>query len=632
MRLVRSRRGAAPQPAALSWIAGLAVAAAASTILGGAPREPFPLDPAASRWVVDTLKKLTLDEKIGQLIIPSFESNFLSTDSDTFDQLARLVRDYHVGGFHVFGASQAAPSVLLNAGYGTVILGQPFSAAFLINRLQTLSTVPLLNTADFETGVGFRIFGATTFPHQMALGAISGGDDVRFVKEEARITGIEARALGVQVNFAPVADVNNNPRNPVINTRSYGEDPDRVAALVSAYVDGAREGGIIATIKHFPGHGDTDVDSHIGLPVLTFDRTRLDRLELVPFKRAIDSGAQAVMAAHIELPSLDPAPSTPATFSSAIVGRLLRDDLGFRGVEYTDSMSMDAVVKLSPPDEGAVRAFLAGADQILHSPDPIAAFDGLKRAVESGRISKARLDDSVGRVLRAKAFAGLYKQRTISLDDVPSKIGGRAHQAIAQEAAERSMTLIKDDRNQVPLQIPRDAPVLYLSVLDYPSSWQIAAPSRTFIPELRKRWPQVTAIEVSDHTPLSELDLVRAVAPRYSAIVASVFVRATSGSGRLDLSAELVRLMRDLARQTARTSTPFVTIFFGNPYTAAFVPELPAVMLTYDFYDLPELAAVHAISGEAPVSGKLPIALPGLFPIGHGLTRNASRQTAGAPR
>jgi beta-N-acetylhexosaminidase len=631
MRLAGCDRISRPGTKRLCIVA-IAVSVAFATAMSATPRDPFPLDPAAARWVSDTLKKLTLDEKVGQLIVPSFESNFLSTDSDTFDQLTRLVRDYHVGGFHVFGASQPAPSVLLNAGYGTVILGQPFSAAFLINRLQAISTVPLLNTADFETGVGFRIFGATTFPRQMALGAIGGGDDVRFVREEARITGIEARALGVQVNFAPVADVNNNPRNPVINTRSYGEDPGRVAALVGAYVEGAREGRIIATIKHFPGHGDTDVDSHIGLPVVNFDRERLDHVELVPFKRGIESGAQAVMAAHIELPSLDPTPSTPATFSSAILERLLRADLGFRGVEYTDSMSMDAVAKLWPPDEGAVRAFLAGADQILHSPDPIAAFNGLKTAVESGRITRARLDDSVGRILRAKAFAGLYKERTISLDEVPVKIGGRAHQAIAQEAAERSMTLVKDERNQVPLRVPQDAAVLYLSVLDYPSGWQIAAPSRTFIPELKKRWPQVTAMEVSDHTPLSELDLVRAVAPRYGAIVASVFVRATSGSGRLDLSTELVRLLRDLAHQTARTNTPFITVFFGNPYTASFLPELPAVLLTYDFYDLPELAAVRAITGETPISGRLPIALPGLFPIGHGLTRDASRQTAGAPR
>src|SRR3954468_24577190 len=262
-----------------------------------APRDPFTLDRAGERWVEQTLKTLTPEAKIGQLIVPSFESNFLSTDSDTFEMLTRLVRDYHVGGFHVFGASQPAPSVLLNPGYGTVILGQPFSTAFLINRLQALSTVPLLNTGDFETGVGFRMYGATAFPRQMAMGAIAAGDDVRLVREEARITAIESRAVGVQVNFAPVADVNNNPRNPVINIRSYGEDPARVAALVNAYVAGARDAGMIATIKHFPGHGDTDVDSHLGLPVITYDRARLQSVELVPFRRGVEQGVGAVMAA-----------------------------------------------------------------------------------------------------------------------------------------------------------------------------------------------------------------------------------------------------------------------------------------------------------------------------------------------
>src|SRR6188474_478135 len=269
-------------------IAAVVVIAMALEVVA-APRDPFTLDRAAERWVGETLKKLTTDEKVGQLIVASFESSFLSTDSDTFEMLTRLVRECHVGGFHVFGATVPAPSVLLNPGYGTVVLGQPFSAAFLLNRLQALSATPLLNTADFETGVGFRLAGATQFPRQMAMGAIApgtGGDDVRLVREEARITGIESRALGVHVNFAPVADVNNNARNPVINTRSYGEDPARVATLVAAYLQGARDGGMIATIKHFPGHGDTDVDSHIGLPVVTFDRARLDRLELVPFKLA----------------------------------------------------------------------------------------------------------------------------------------------------------------------------------------------------------------------------------------------------------------------------------------------------------------------------------------------------------
>jgi len=592
--------------------------------LRAAPRDPFTLDRAAERWVEQTLKKLTSDEKIGQLIVPSFESNFMSTDSDAFDVLTRLVREYHVGGLHVFGASQPAPSVLLNSAYGTVILGQPFSAASIINRLQAMSSVPLLNTADFETGVGFRIFGATSFPRQMAMGAIPGADGLRLVREEARITALESRALGIQVNFAPVADVNVNARNPVINIRSYGENPERVAALVGAYVAGARDGRMIATVKHFPGHGDTDVDSHLGLPIVSFDRARLDSIELLPFRRGVEQGVEGVMAAHIVLPALDPAPSTPATFSRPILHDLLRTEMGFGGLVYTDSMSMDAVAKMVPPDEGAVRALLAGADQVLHSPDPIAAFNGIKAALASGRLPASQVDASVERVLRAKASLGLHLQREIDLNAVPATVGGRAHEAIAEEAFARSITLVADARNQVPLRVPRDASILYLSVLDYPSGWQIAAPSRTFIPELKKRWANVTSIEVSDRTPLSELDLVRAVAPRYGAVVASVFVRSTSGSGRLDLGAELVRLLRDLARATDRSGQPFVTTFFGNPYTASFVPELPATLLTYDFYDQAERAAVRAIAGEAAIGGRLPITLSPQFKAGHGLDRGVT--------
>jgi beta-N-acetylhexosaminidase len=597
------------------------VCLALASVPATAPSDPFTLDRDAARWVAETIKQLSLDEKIGQLIVPAFESGFVSTDSDAFDELARLVKEYHVAGFHVFGASQPAPSVLLNASYGTVILGQPFAAASLLNRLQALAQVPLMNTADFENGVGFRLSGATVFPREMAMGAAG---DERLVRESARITGIESRAVGVHVNFAPVADVNNNPRNPVINTRAFGEDPARVAALAAAYVDGARAGGIIATLKHFPGHGDTDVDSHLGLPVITFDRPRLDALELVPFREGIARGAGSVMAAHIELPALDATPSTPATFSRPILSDLLRRSLGFGGLVYTDSMSMDAVTRLVPPDEAAVRAVVAGADQVLHSPDPIAAFNGLRSAVESGRIGRQQLDDSVARVLRAKASLGLHRQRAVDLNALADRLGTRADRAVAEEASRRSMTLVKDERGQIPLTIAADAPVLYISALDYPSGWQIAAPSRTMTAELRKRWPQVTSVEVSDHTPLGELDLIRAIAPRYAAIVAGVFVRATSGSGRLDLAPDTVKLLRDLARIAARAGAPYVTVFFGNPYVAAAAPELPAVLLTYDFYDLAERSAVRAIAGEVAISGHLPIALPGLFPVGHGLMR-ASR-------
>ena len=590
-----------------------AILAVGSVVI--AERDPFALDAAATRWVADTLKKLTLDEKIGQLIVPAVESDFLATDSDAFDELARLVREYHVGGFLVFGATAPAPSVLLNPTYGTTLLGQPLSAASLLNRLQRLSTVPLLNAADFEAGVGYRMSGATTFPRQMAVGAAS---DEGLTRDAARIGGLEARAIGVHVLFAPLADVNSNPRNPVINVRSFGEDPARVGALVAAYVDGAQSGGVIATLKHFPGHGDTSVDSHLGLPTVDAPRERLEALELAPFRSGFARGARAVMAGHIVLPALD---GSPATLSSVIMRRLLREKLGFNGLVYTDSLSMEAIAKRGTPADIAVGAVLAGADQVVQPPFPIAAFDGLKAAVTDGRLSQTRLNESVERLLRAKASLGLHAARLVDLDAIAGSVGGRAHAVVARTLASRSMTLIKDEFHHVPLAIARETPILYLSVLDDPGNWQIAGPSRTFIPELKKRWPQVTSIEVSDRTPLSELDLVRAMTPRFGAVVASVFVRTTSGSGRMDLPPELAKLLKDVTRAAERARTPFVTTFFGNPYTPMFVPELPAMLLTYDLYDLPELSAVRAIAGEAPIHGRLPVALPGMFPVGHGLDR-----------
>jgi beta-N-acetylhexosaminidase len=568
----------------------------------------------AEKWVQATLRKMTLEEKVGQMIVSSFQSNFISTDSDIFEALAKSVHEQHVGGFHVFGASEAVPGVLLNAAYGAVTLGQPLAAASMTNRLQAIAKVPLLNTADFEGGVGFRIMGATAFPRLMAFGAAR---DERLAQEAGRVTGEEARAIGVHVNFAPVVDVNNNPRNPVINTRSFGESPDLVGRLASAYVRGLQSAGVVATLKHFPGHGDTDVDSHLGLPIIRHPRERLERIELPPFRAGIAAGAGAIMTAHIEMPALDPTPSTPTTLSPPIVGGLLRKDLGFGGLIYTDSMGMAGVTAMYAPGEAAVRAVLAGNDVILHSPDDAAAFRGVVEAVKSGRIAEARIEESALRVLRAKARAGLHRGRSVNLESVATVVGSRAHQGVADEVSRRSITLIKDERNAVPLQAPRDAAVLYLSALDYPSNWEIAAPSRTFIPELRKRWPNVTAIELSDRTSPSELELVRAMVPRFDIVIASVFVRAASASGRMDLALPVQQLLQSVARQ----KKPFVTVFFGNPYAAAYMPELPAVLLTYDFYDRAEMSAVSALAGEAAISGRLPIVLPGLAALGAGLDR-----------
>src|SRR5579871_1731924 len=232
------------------------VLVACGVLIGHASQ--LPLDKNAEKWVDDTLKKMTVAEKVGQLIVPAIDSTYLSSDSDEYETIARKVTELKVGGFHVFGGVEPVPSVLLDNNYGGVVLGQPVEAASLLNRLQALSQVPLMNTADFEAGVGFRIQGATVFPRQMAVAA-AGDETLAF--EAAKTTAIEARALGIHVDFSPLADVNNNARNPVINTRSFGEDPDQVGKLAGAYVRGLHAGGMLATLKHFPGHGDTDVDS-----------------------------------------------------------------------------------------------------------------------------------------------------------------------------------------------------------------------------------------------------------------------------------------------------------------------------------------------------------------------------------
>lgn len=337
-----------------------------------------PATDTSALWVERTLASMSLDEKIGQLLMPGMDSTYISTDSEAFERLRHLVQDRHVGGIIVFGGTTPSPGVLLNPTYSTIALGDPLSAAATLNRLQQLAKTPLLTAGDFEYGVGMRIRGATTFPRAMAIGATG---DPSLAERAARATAAEMRALGIHMNFAPVADVNNNPRNPVINTRSFGEDPVRVSEFVAASVRGLQDGGVLATLKHFPGHGDTAVDTHLDLATVPHDRARLESTELVPFRGGIRAGGAAVMIGHLQVPAIEPDAQVPATLSRRAISGLLRSDLGFRGLVVTDSMSMDAVTKLVPGGEAAVRALDAGDDIVLRSPDDDAAF----RGVEGGR-------------------------------------------------------------------------------------------------------------------------------------------------------------------------------------------------------------------------------------------------------
>ena len=571
----------------------------------------------ADHWVQRTLKKMTLDEKVGQLIASSINAAYLSADSEEYERLLHLVRDLKVGAFHVFGGGESLPQVMLNPVWGSGNAsrkGDPFAAAVLLNKLQSESAIPLLTTADFEGGAAYILNGATRLPRAMAIGATR---DPQLAFKAGEVSATEARAVGVNVDFYPVVDVNNNPRNPIINIRSFGEDPALVSEMALAYIRGIQSTGAFATVKHFPGHGDTTIDTHLGLAVISHPRERLDKVELAPFKAAIDAGVDAVMSTHIILPALDPTPGIPATLSRPILTGLLRNELKFNGLIFTDSMSMSAISKGWTPDEAAAMAVKAGVDFVLHSPDDDLAFEGIKKAVQAGEISLAQLDASVERILRAKAKLGLHVNRLVDIAAIPEKFGGRAHANVAQQINERALTLIKDDRNLVPITAGREANVLYLSVLDYASGWREGVPSRAIIPELKQRWPNLTSIEITDRTTSSEYDLVRALARRADVVIAGVFVRIASASGRMDLSAPEVALLDAIAAQ----NKPFVTVLFGNPYTAMALPKLPAVLLGYEFSDFTERAAARGLAGEIPIGGKLPISLPGMFPMGHGLTR-----------
>ena len=580
-------------------------------------------DKHAAAWVRKTLAGMTLDEKVAQLVVPGLNGVYTPVDSDGSDRLLRLVRERRVGGFHVFGGGEALPSALLNPVYGTAggraIKGDALAIAALLNRLQRASALPLLFTADFEGGAGYIVEGATRLPRAMALGATR---DAALAERAGRVGASEGRALGVHVDFYPVVDVNVNPQNPVINIRSFGEDPELVARMATAYLRGIQQGGMLATAKHFPGHGDTSTDTHLDLAVIEHPRARLDAVELVPFKAAIAAGVDAVMSSHIRLPALDPTEGLPATLSRPILTGLLRQELGFPGLVFTDSMSMHAISKRFAPEQAAALAVAAGADVVLDPPDPEAALRGIRQAVDDGRIRVDQLDRSVERVLAAKARLGLPRSRTVDVEAVPASVGGRAHEAVAVEIAARAVTLLKDERGHVPLVLPQKARVLVLSLVDSAGGWREAAPGRVLIPELRKRFPGLTAVEVTDRTTASELDLLRSLARGADAVVAASFTRAADPNGKLGLAPGQQSLLEALAKDDARR--PLVTVALGSPYVGELGASLPTLLLTYEIGDAPEAAAVRAICGEAGVGGRLPVSLPGLFPAGHGLDRAAN--------
>jgi beta-glucosidase-like glycosyl hydrolase len=438
----------------------------------------------------------------------------------------------------------------------------------------------------------------------MAFGAAG---DWRYAYQLGRITALEARAMGVHVPFAPVLDVNNNPENPIINIRSFGEDPDAVANLGASLVRGLQDYDAVSTGKHFPGHGDTETDSHLALPIIRVGRDRLDAVELVPFRAAIAAGMKGIMTAHIAVPEIS-GETIPATLSPEVLTGLLRDDLGFDGIVFTDAMDMVAVDRLFPRGEAAVRAVLAGADVILMPRDVKQSIDAILRAIDEGRLTEARLDESVGRLLRLKEDLGLDEERTVPIEMIPRVVGLPEHMEIAREVAERSITLIRNERNLLPLRGTRRSRVLSVSFRD-PGD---VLSGRYFDARLRDTYPRLVSKSVDEATNTEAYEDLLRRAGRSDLVVVSVY---TNFAGRVELPDATVELVNELARRRVT----HVVISFGNPYLISLFPDARAYLLAWSSAQVSQQAAADALFGTIAISGRSPTGMEPFFAVGDGI-------------
>jgi len=546
------------------------------------------LSPAGSAWVESTLGKMTVDEKIGQLLFTTYYGVFTSTDSSAYQQLLHDVRDLHVGGFIVI--THGSPL--------GVVKSQAYPTAVLANQLQTKSKLPLLIGADFERGTAMRYDEGTSFPTAMAVAA---GGNPKDAYAMGKITALEARATGVSWVYAPDSDVNSNPANPIINTRSFGENPQRVAEFVTAFIKGVDDGGALAAAKHFPGHGDSAADSHIDLPVISATRERLEHLELVPFRAAIAAGVDTIMTGHLSVPTLEPDPNTPATLSPKILQGLLRKELGFHGLIVTDAMDMGGITVRYAPGEAAVRAVAAGADCLLMPPVPEAAFEALQGAVRSGRISKQRLDEAVRRILQAKARLGLNNGRLVDVNALNHRFGSVAWQKEAQEISDRGITLLRDGPHRLPLDGTKPSRALLLAFYADPEPY----PGEDLERELRSRFDSVTALRAD--TRFVNASIFRLPSPdAYDVAIVAFFVRVSDRKGNVDVPPEQAAL----AEQVYKTGKPVITLAFGSPYLIEGFPQAETWLAAFGISDVAQISSARALFGEIPVRGHLPVTVP----------------------
>lgn len=599
---------------------------------------PVQLTKDGDKWAQKTLKKLSVEEKVGQLIMVRALAEFQNVESPAYTSLRDDIRKYHLG----------SVIITVRVDDGFVLRNQPYEAVMVLNRLQRDSDLPLIVAADFERGLSMRLLATPMFPHAMAFGAAGKPE---YAEAFGKIVARESRAIGVHWNFFPVADVNSNPANPIINTRSYGEDPQAVGDLLAAYIKGSREGGMLSTAKHFPGHGDTDTDSHLELARVSGSLERLHAVELPPFQKAIDAGVDSIMVAHVTVPSLEPDPNKVATVSHKVVTDLLIHDMHFGGLIVTDALDMKALTSLFKGNEAqaagraAVEAFKAGNDMILLPSELDGAYNGLLAAAKSGEITQQELDERVLKVLRAKASVGLHKGRLVDIDHVADTVGKPEDVALAQQVADSAITLARDNGTALstlpaearrrkgtsavrgPYDIPEETGqgVFALVVTDD----MRGDSGRVFERELRARVPDANIMFVDSRVAAQMTESAADAAKNAKAVIIAAYAIPSAGKmvkvqGAMKNSVSLAGDAGTLVSKVLETAgNKAVMIAMGNPYLADDFPNVPTYICTFSNAPTSETAAVKAIFGEIPIRGKMPVSLPNIAQRGTGIERPA---------
>ena len=584
---------------------------------------PVHLDKQGEKWARESLKKMSLEQKIGQMFMIWSQARLMNVDSPQYARLRDAMHKYHLGGF----------GLTVDFEGDFLYKNEPLEAAMVTNQLQKESEFPLIFGADFERGLASRLNDVTSFPHPMAFGATG---NVQFARQAGRITAQESRAIGVQWNWFPTADVNSNPANPIINTRSFGEDPMQVVEMVAAYIEGAHEFGMLTTAKHFPGHGDTDTDSHLSVPTVNRDKAYFENVALPPFRAAIKAGVDAVMVAHILAPALDPGPDRVASISPAIVTGLLKQQMGFTGLVVTDAMDMNGLTKLFPEGgstaagRAAVAAVKAGNDMLLIPSNLEGSYNGLLKAVRSGDIAESRIDESVLKILRAKASVGLNKASLVDINAIPKIVAKPASLATAQEIADRAVTLVRDNHQVLPLKATpkgtnaarnayqtaaeiHNRTVVLIFTDDSRSDW-----GRLLDQEVRMRIPDAHVMYIDPRDAGGLKQSVMDALQQTDAVIAAVY--AVPSAGRLANAALVQNASASLLYEVLGSAAgKTVVVAMGNPYVAAQFPEIQTYICTFSNAQVSELSAVQAMFGEIPMPGRLPITIPNIANRGAGL-------------